>query len=73
MDTTLNEVVIPLNENVDEATLDELERGIRRDRCVISVGTRPTGITCWSWSMTRKSHAPPASCTPSRSAACMRN
>lgn len=38
MDTTLNEVVIHLNENVDEATLDELEQGIRRDQGVISVG-----------------------------------
>jgi hypothetical protein len=38
MDTTLNEVVIHLNENVDETTLDELEQGIRRDQGVISVG-----------------------------------
>jgi hypothetical protein len=38
MDTTLSEVVIHLSESVDEATLDELEQGIRRDRGVISVG-----------------------------------
>jgi len=38
MNTTLNEVVIHLNESVDEATLEELEQGIRRDQGVISVG-----------------------------------
>lgn len=38
MDTTLNEVVIHLNETVDEATLEELEQGIRRDQGVVSVG-----------------------------------
>ena len=38
MNTTLNEVVVHLNESVDEATLDELEQGIRKDHGVISVG-----------------------------------
>jgi hypothetical protein len=38
MDTTLNDVVVHLNESVDEATLDELEQGIRKDQGVISVG-----------------------------------
>jgi hypothetical protein len=34
----LNEVVVHINESVDEATLDELEQGIRKDQGVISVG-----------------------------------
>jgi len=38
MNTTLNEVVVHLNESVDDATLGELEQGIRKDRGVISVG-----------------------------------
>jgi len=38
MDTTLNDVIVHLNESVDEATLDELEQGIRKDQGVISVG-----------------------------------
>lgn len=41
MSTTLNEVVVHLNESVDEATLNELEQGIRRDQGVVSVGRRP--------------------------------
>jgi hypothetical protein len=39
MDTTLNEVVVHINEAVDEATLDQLEQQI--DRGVVSVGRRP--------------------------------
>lgn len=42
MDTTLNEVVVHLNESVDDTTLDALEQGIRQDRGVISVGHRPS-------------------------------
>ena len=38
MNTTLNEVVVHLNESVDEATLDALEQGIRKDQGVVSVG-----------------------------------
>lgn len=38
MDTRLNEVVVHLDESVDEATLDALEQGIRKDQGVISVG-----------------------------------
>ena len=38
MDTSLNEVVVHLNESVDEATLDALEQGIRKDQGVVSVG-----------------------------------
>ena len=38
MNTTLNEVVVHLNESVDEATLYGLEQGIRKDQGVISVG-----------------------------------
>lgn len=41
MSTTLNEVVVHLDESVDEATLQELEQGIRGDRGVVSVGHRP--------------------------------
>jgi hypothetical protein len=41
MDMTLNEVVVHINEFVDDATLHELEQGIRRDQGVISVGMRP--------------------------------
>jgi hypothetical protein len=42
MNTTLNEVVVHINESVDEATYDDLERGIRRDCGVVSVGRQPT-------------------------------
>ncbi|HWR77661.1 MAG TPA: hypothetical protein VN283_10695 [Thiobacillus sp.] len=38
MNTTLNEVVVHINESVDEATLDDLEQGIRQDPGVVSVG-----------------------------------
>jgi hypothetical protein len=38
MNTSLNEVVVHLNESVDEATLDALEQGIRKDQGVVSVG-----------------------------------
>jgi len=38
MNTTLNDVVVNLNESVDETTLDELEQGIRKDQGVVSVG-----------------------------------
>lgn len=40
MNTTLNEVVVHLNENLDEPTLADIERGIRRDEGVVSVGHR---------------------------------
>jgi hypothetical protein len=38
MDTTLNEIVVHINEIVDESMFDALEQGIRRDRGVVSVG-----------------------------------
>jgi hypothetical protein len=41
MHTTLNEVVVHINENVDEATYHDLEQGIRLDKGVVSVGRRP--------------------------------
>lgn len=41
MSTEFNEVVIHLDETVDETTLETLERDIRHDRGVISVGHRP--------------------------------
>jgi hypothetical protein len=41
MSTRLNEVLIHLNESVDDATLDELEQGIRKNQGVISVGHQP--------------------------------
>lgn len=41
MNTTLNDIVVHLNENVDDATLHMLEQDIRLDRGVISVGHRP--------------------------------
>lgn len=41
MSTTLSEVVVHLDESVDEATLQDLEQGIRQDRGVVSVGHRP--------------------------------
>ena len=41
MSTTLNEVVVHLVESVDEATLQALAQGLRRDRGVVSVGHRP--------------------------------
>lgn len=40
MSTEFNEVVIHVNEAIDEAELDSLEQGIRRDPGVISVGHR---------------------------------
>lgn len=40
MSTTLSEVVVHLDESVDEATLQALEQGIRRDLGVVSVGHR---------------------------------
>jgi hypothetical protein len=40
MNTTLNEVVVHINESVDDATLAELEQGIRLDQGVVSVGRR---------------------------------
>lgn len=40
MNTTLNEVVVHINEAVDEVTFNDLEQGIRRDQGVISVGRR---------------------------------
>jgi hypothetical protein len=42
MNTTLNEVVVHINESVDEAALHKLEQGIRLDQGVISVGHRPS-------------------------------
>ncbi|MBI3431623.1 MAG: hypothetical protein HY018_05365 [Hydrogenophilales bacterium] len=41
MSTTLSEVVVHLDESVDEATLNDLEQGIRLDQGIISVGHRP--------------------------------
>ena len=41
MDTTLNEVVVHINESMDEATYRDLEQGIRLDRGVVSVGRQP--------------------------------
>jgi hypothetical protein len=41
MNTTLNDIVVHLDENVDEATLHMLEQDIRLDQAVISVGHRP--------------------------------
>lgn len=41
MNATLNEVVVHLNESVDEATLADLERAIRLDQGVVSVGRQP--------------------------------
>jgi hypothetical protein len=38
MNTTFNEIVVHINENVDDAMLDTLEAGIRRDPGVVSVG-----------------------------------
>jgi RAB protein geranylgeranyltransferase component A len=40
MNKTLNEVIVHVNENVDAATLDDLEQSIRRDRGVVSVQYR---------------------------------
>jgi hypothetical protein len=41
MNTSLSEVVVHINERVDEATLDDIERGIRLDAEVVAVGHRP--------------------------------
>ncbi|WP_324779304.1 hypothetical protein [Thiobacillus sedimenti] len=41
MDTTLNEIVVHVDEPVDETLFAELERGIRQDRGVVSVGRHP--------------------------------
>ncbi|MCU0918962.1 MAG: hypothetical protein MUF16_01270 [Burkholderiaceae bacterium] len=41
MSTTLNEVVVHIDERLEADALDELEQGIRRDRGVISVGRNP--------------------------------
>lgn len=41
MNTTLNEVVVHIDENIDDATLSDLEQGIRRDEGIVSVGHRP--------------------------------
>ena len=41
MNTTLNEVVVHLTESVDDATLEEIEQGIRRDCGVVAVGRQP--------------------------------
>jgi hypothetical protein len=38
MDTTLNEVVVHINESLDDAAFSELEKGIRLDQGVVSVG-----------------------------------
>jgi hypothetical protein len=38
MNTTLNEVVVHINESLDEAMFDDLEQGIRRDQGIVSVG-----------------------------------
>ncbi len=41
MSTTLNEVVVHLDESLEPDALDELEQGIRCDHGVISVGRNP--------------------------------
>lgn len=41
MKSTLNEVVVHIDENIDDATLSDLEQGIRRDEGIVSVGHRP--------------------------------
>ncbi len=41
MSTTLNEVVVHLDESLEPDALDELEQGIRSDHGVISVGRNP--------------------------------
>lgn len=41
MNTTLNEVVVHLSENVDDVTLATLEQGLRQNPGIISVGHRP--------------------------------
>ncbi len=41
MSMQFNEIVIHLDEPIDEATLEALEHGIRRDKGVISVGHSP--------------------------------
>lgn len=38
MNSTLNEVVVHINESLDEAMFHDLEQGIRRDQGVVSVG-----------------------------------
>ena len=41
MNTTFNEVVVHITERLDDATFEDLERGIRQDRGVVSVGRQP--------------------------------
>lgn len=41
MNDHLSDVVVHVNENLDEQTLDSLEQGLRQDKGVISVGHRP--------------------------------
>lgn len=41
MNSITNDVVVHLNEDVDDATLDELEQSIRERQGVISVGHQP--------------------------------
>jgi hypothetical protein len=41
MNTTLNEIVVHINEEIDDSTLDGLQEDIRRDLGVVSVGRRP--------------------------------
>jgi hypothetical protein len=38
---TLNEVVVHINENINQADLDDLEQVMRRDEGVISIGHQP--------------------------------
>jgi hypothetical protein len=42
MSTTLNEVVVHLDESVDDAIFDELQQGIRLDDGIIAVGRHPS-------------------------------
>jgi hypothetical protein len=41
MNTTLNEVVVHINEVLDDARFEDLERGIRQDPGVVAVGRQP--------------------------------
>ncbi|MGA7949177.1 MAG: hypothetical protein WCA45_03330 [Thiobacillaceae bacterium] len=38
MNNTLNEIVVHINENINQADLDELEQVMRRNQGVISIG-----------------------------------
>lgn len=38
MNTTLNEVVVHINETIDDALFSEIENGLRHDPGIVSVG-----------------------------------